>query len=146
MSAFIFDESLHRGPVATYFAEQVIKQCGFSQCTCEQLLRRMRFPAYPPQNRFEGERELTLRTELRMFLFCIMWLIQIDPAVGATHQVMVDVCAAIAALDFIICRGRSNAGRHEKIVSKINAQHRVERLPSTVIPMIFASEYNPFGF
>src|SRR5258705_13392669 len=106
----------------------------------------MRFPAYLPQNRFDGERELTLRAELGTLIFCLVRLIQIDPAVGTSYQVMVDVCAAIAALDFIICRGRSNAGRHEKIVSKINAQHRVERFPSTVIPIIFASEYNAFVF
>jgi hypothetical protein len=78
----------------------------------------MRFPAYPPQNGFQGERELTLLAEPGTFLLRIVRLIQIDPAVGAAHQVMINVCTAIAAFDFIIRGGRGKAGRHEKIVSK----------------------------
>jgi hypothetical protein len=78
----------------------------------------MRFPAYLPQNGFEGKREFALWAEFGTFLLCIVRLIQIDPAVGATYQVMINVCAAIAAFDFIVCRGRGNTGGHRKIVSK----------------------------
>jgi hypothetical protein len=31
---------------------------------------------------------------------------------------MINICTAIAAFDFIVCRGRSNTGGHERIVSK----------------------------
>jgi hypothetical protein len=118
LSAFILDETLHCGAVTTYFAEQIIEQGSFPQRACEQLLGGMRFATYLPQEGIEGKRELTLRAEFGILLFWFVGFIQIDPAIGATHQVMIDVGAAIAALDFIVCRGRGKAGGHGKIVSK----------------------------
>jgi hypothetical protein len=118
LCAFKFDETLYCGSVPAYLAEQVIEQDRFPHHTREQLLSRMSFSAYLPQNGFKGERELALRAEFWTFLLRSVRLIQIDPAVGATHQVMINICTAIAALDFIVCRGRGKAGRHEKIVSK----------------------------
>jgi hypothetical protein len=112
LSAFIFDETLYCGTVTTYLAEQVIEQDRFPHHAREQLLGGMRLPAYLPQNGFKGEGKLTLRAEPGTFLLRVIRLIQIDPAVGAAHQVMVNICAAIAALDFIIRRGRGKASGH----------------------------------
>jgi hypothetical protein len=102
LPSFIFNESLHHGPVAAHFAEQVIEQGCFPQRTYEQLLGGMRFSAYLPHHRFDGESEPALRAELGTFLFRFVRFIQVDSAIGTTYQVVVDVCAAITAFGFIV--------------------------------------------
>ena len=85
LSPFIFDEPLHDGPVTAHFAEQVIKQRGFSQRAGEQLLGRVRFPSYLPDHGFDREHEFALQAEPGMFLFRFVWLNQIYPAIGTTQ-------------------------------------------------------------
>jgi len=78
----------------------------------------MRFPAQLPHHGFDGKRKFALRAELGTFLFLpIYWVNQIHSTVGTTHQIMVNVCATIAAFGFIVSKWRSEAGGHEEIVS-----------------------------
>jgi len=74
----------------------------------------MRLPAQLPHNGFNGERQLAPRFELGTFFFRFIRLIQIHAAIGALHQVVVNVRSAIATFGFIVFGPRSGgeAGGH----------------------------------
>lgn len=115
----ILNESFNNGTVTPHFAEQVIEQGCFSQCTREQFLSKMRFPAYLPHDRFNGESELALRSRGWLLIQIDMgkWINKIHTTIGTLQQPVVNVRAAIAAFGFVISGWRSEAGGHKGIVS-----------------------------
>src|SRR5258706_1915573 len=77
-----------------------------------------------PHHGFNGKRKFTLRSKLGTFLLSFIRLIQIYSAIGTLHQIVINVRATIATFDFIIRRGRGEAGGHERIVSQTNSYEK----------------------
>ncbi len=84
----------------------------------EQLLSDMRLPAQLPPHGLSPQRKLTLRSKRWTFLWLrINRVKQIHPAIGALHQIMINIRAAIAAFHFVIFGWGSDTGRHQGTVS-----------------------------
>jgi hypothetical protein len=81
---FMFDKSLHHGPVTAHLVEQVIEQRGFPDCACKQFLCRSRFSPYLPQNGFNGEREFTFGAKLGTFLCLRVYRVNKDYWIAST--------------------------------------------------------------
>ena len=110
----MLDQPLHHGSVTAHPAEQIVEQRSLPQCAREQLFCDMRFPADLPQERFNHERELALRSRRRILIQIDLWkrIYQVCAAVRALQQPVINIGAAIAAFGLILSRWGSDAGGH----------------------------------
>ena len=110
------DETFNDFPVSAHLVEQVIEQGRLPHRAAEQLLSDMRFPAQLADHGFHPQREPAFRSVRRRFILpAIDWIDQVDPAVGAYDQVVINICAAIAAFDLVIFGRGSDAGWQTKL-------------------------------
>lgn len=121
----VLDQSLCCRPVPAHLAEQVIEQRGFPQRAAEQLLGDLRLPAQLPHHGLDPQRKPALRAQAgRLLFFRTHRVNQIDSAMRAFHQPMINIRAAIAAFGLIVFGWGSDTGGHGGPILSCHAEGR----------------------